>query len=100
MVAAYADACNIRGDDLGVLAHKLDVLRQHCATLGRPYDAIERTSTILDLDAAMSSAQIVDKIGRLAGPGIQHVMLANWGFKDSATLERIARDVLPQVSTL
>ena len=48
----------------------------------------------------MSSAQVVDKIARLAAPGVQHVVLANWGFKDVATLERIARDVMPQVESL
>jgi F420-dependent oxidoreductase-like protein len=100
LVAQYADACNIQGSNLEVLEHKLGVLRQHCQTLGRDYAEIEKTSTILDIDRDMSSAQIVDQIGRLAGPGIQHVMLANWGFKDTATLERIARDVMPQVSAL
>jgi F420-dependent oxidoreductase-like protein len=99
MVAQYADACNIQGSDLELLTHKLAVLREHCRTLGRDYDAIEKTSTILDVDRDMSSAEIVDKIARLAAPGIEHVVLANWGFKDRATLERIARDVMPQVRT-
>jgi F420-dependent oxidoreductase-like protein len=100
LVAQYADACNIQGSNLDVLVHKLGVLQQHCQSLGRDYAEIEKTSTILDVDQHMSSALIVDKIARLAGPGIQHVMLANWGFKDVSTVERIARDVLPQVSHL
>lgn len=100
LVARYADACNIDGTDPAVLVHKLDVLRQHCQAVGRDYDDIEKTSTILDVDRDMSSAQMVDKISRLAAPGVQHVVLANWGFKDVATLERIARDVLPRVSGL
>ena len=41
MVAQYADACNIF--DGPELAHKLDVLREHCANLGRNYDDIEIT---------------------------------------------------------
>ena len=45
----------------------------------------------------MSSAQIVEKISRLVEPGIQHVVLANWGFKDRHTLERIAHEVMPQL---
>ena len=28
------------------LAHKLDVLREHCANLGRDYDSIEKTSIV------------------------------------------------------
>jgi F420-dependent oxidoreductase-like protein len=41
LVAQYADSCNLfPGDEL---AHKLDVLRQHCADVGRDYDEIEKT---------------------------------------------------------
>jgi F420-dependent oxidoreductase-like protein len=41
LVARYADSCNLF--DTPELAHKLDVLRQHCADEGRDYDAIEKT---------------------------------------------------------
>ena len=41
LVARYADACNLF--DTPELAHKLDVLREHCAAEGRDYDAIEKT---------------------------------------------------------
>jgi alkanesulfonate monooxygenase len=42
LVARYADACNLFGGD--DLRRKLDVLREHCARLGRDYDAIEKTA--------------------------------------------------------
>jgi F420-dependent oxidoreductase-like protein len=41
LVARYGDACNLF--DTPELAHKLDVLRQHCAAEGRDYDTIEKT---------------------------------------------------------
>ena len=41
LVARYADACNLF--DTPELAHKLDVLREHCAAEGRDYDTIEKT---------------------------------------------------------
>jgi len=41
LVARYADSCNIF--DSPELAHKLDVLREHCANEGRDYDEIEKT---------------------------------------------------------
>jgi F420-dependent oxidoreductase-like protein len=44
LVARYADACNIFGTT--DLAHKLAVLREHCATEGRDYDEIEKTVQI------------------------------------------------------
>jgi F420-dependent oxidoreductase-like protein len=42
LVAQYADACNLFSTP--ELAHKLDVLREHCANLGRDYDTIEKTA--------------------------------------------------------
>jgi alkanesulfonate monooxygenase SsuD/methylene tetrahydromethanopterin reductase-like flavin-dependent oxidoreductase (luciferase family) len=44
LVAQYADSCNIGFYDPAAAAHKLDVLRQHCADVGRDYDAIEKTA--------------------------------------------------------
>ena len=41
LVARYADACNIF--DSPELPHKLEVLRRHCESEGRDYDAIEKT---------------------------------------------------------
>jgi F420-dependent oxidoreductase-like protein len=41
LVARYGDACNLF--DSPELAHKLDVLREHCAAEGRDYDTIEKT---------------------------------------------------------
>ena len=42
LVAQYADMCNVSGDP-AALAHKLDVLRRHCADVGR--DPAEITTT-------------------------------------------------------
>jgi hypothetical protein len=42
-VARYADACNIAVYDPADAAHKLEVLREHCANEGRDYDEIEKT---------------------------------------------------------
>jgi F420-dependent oxidoreductase-like protein len=44
LVARYADACNLF--DSPDLAHKLDVLREHCAAVGRDYETIEKTATV------------------------------------------------------
>ncbi len=100
LVAKYADACNISGADLNVLAHKLEVLQEHCHVEGRDYASIEKTSSLLDIKAEDSSAAIVDRLAPLAERGVQHVVLANWHFKDTATVERIARDVLPRLAPL
>jgi F420-dependent oxidoreductase-like protein len=43
LVARYADACNLFGAPPADIAHKLDVLRRHCAAEGRDYDRITKT---------------------------------------------------------
>jgi F420-dependent oxidoreductase-like protein len=42
LVAQYADLCNLLGDPATV-AHKLEVLRTHCETVGRDYNEIRKT---------------------------------------------------------
>ena len=53
-VAKYADMWNGMGP-LDLMAHKLDVLREHCAAVGRDFDEIELTlgikATIRDTEA-------------------------------------------------
>jgi F420-dependent oxidoreductase-like protein len=48
LVARYGDACNLTAmpteEGMATLRHKLEVLRGHCETEGRPYDAIEKTA--------------------------------------------------------
>ncbi len=45
LVAQYADACNLFARmGKNVLQHKLDVLREHCEKIGRPYEQIEKTT--------------------------------------------------------
>lgn len=46
LVAQYADACNV-GGDLDTIKHKFDVIKQHCETVGRDYESINRTSTTI-----------------------------------------------------
>lgn len=44
LVARYADACNVGGGDPATIRQKLGILRQHCADLGRDYDAIIKST--------------------------------------------------------
>jgi alkanesulfonate monooxygenase len=73
MVAQYAQACNLfAGPEL---PHKLDVLREHCATLGRDYDEIEKT-VMMTLDPGENGENadaLLEQLGALAALGITHV---------------------------
>jgi F420-dependent oxidoreductase-like protein len=96
LVAQYADACNVFGDAPRI-AHKYDVLREHCERLGRPYEEIER-STLQNIDLERESPdQIVERFGSLAGAGAQHILFSVRGVNDVAKLERIGAEVFPQL---
>jgi len=100
LVAQYADACNIF--DTPELAHKLQVLRDHCDRLGRDYDRIEKTAQMrFDLGSNGERVeQTIEHLHELAGLGIEvaHGGLAN--VSKPGTLELMAERVIPAVADL
>jgi F420-dependent oxidoreductase-like protein len=70
LVARYGDACNLfEYGGMEALRHKLEVLRDHCAAEGRPYEEIQKT-TFGQVGETESADQLVDRFGRLASEGI------------------------------
>jgi F420-dependent oxidoreductase-like protein len=70
LVARYGDACNLfEFGGMEALRHKLEVLRDHCAAEGRPYEEIQKT-TFGQVGETESTDQLVDRFGRLASEGI------------------------------
>ncbi|MGA8113677.1 MAG: LLM class F420-dependent oxidoreductase [Actinocatenispora sp.] len=68
LVARYADACNVFASDPDTVAHKLDVLRAHCADVGRDYDAITKTALVVtpvldDPDGFLATAETYARLG-------------------------------------
>jgi F420-dependent oxidoreductase-like protein len=98
LVAQYAQACNlIAGPEL---EHKLDVLRQHCETVGRSYDDIEKT-VIGPLDPGPEGENVgdlIDSMRQLAGLGVTHY---HGSVPDAASIrpiELLGTQVVPVVS--
>ncbi len=104
LVAQYADACNVFGGPEAI-HHKYEVLREHCAAIGRDPDEIER-STLQSVRLAVgggegeSPQQVVDRFGELADAGAQHVIFGVRDPWDPRVMESLARDVLPGVRSL
>ncbi|WP_375503925.1 LLM class F420-dependent oxidoreductase [uncultured Jatrophihabitans sp.] len=95
MVAHYAQACNLFGGP--DVAHKLDVLRQHCTDLGTDYDAIEKT-VISSLDPGKDGENVdalLEQLRSFAELGIQHVHGSVPGVADITPLEIIGERVIP-----
>jgi len=98
-VAKYADACNLfDGPDL---AHKLDVLREHCQREGRDYDQIEKTvQTRFDLGQRGEHVdQTIEHLHQLAALGFQvaHGTVADVG--SIRPLELMVEQVLPALAS-
>jgi F420-dependent oxidoreductase-like protein len=100
MVAQYADACNLFPTPN--VAHKLEVLRDHCRALGRNYDAIEKTA-IFSFDVGENGEKVGQVIGGLrwlAGMGIQTVIGNVPRIDRIKPLEIIGEKVIPAVASL
>ena len=97
LVARYADACNLF--DTPELAHKLDVLRAHCAAEGRDYDAIEKTVQVrYDLgENGERVEQTIEHLHELSELGftVAHGTLARVG--TLRPIELMAERVIPAV---
>ncbi|HEX8939840.1 MAG TPA: LLM class F420-dependent oxidoreductase [Candidatus Limnocylindrales bacterium] len=114
LVARYADASNVFGGPAQI-AHKYEVLREHCREVGRPFEEIERTN-LQSVDPVgpgiaagdgrapghgpsrpETADQIVQRFGALAEAGAQHVIFSVKGVHDLARLELLGHDVVPQL---
>ncbi|MEU2615604.1 LLM class F420-dependent oxidoreductase [Micromonospora sp. NPDC007271] len=72
LVARYADACNLFGNSPAEVAHKLDVLRGHCAAEGRDYDSIEKTVLVMRPPLADVDAYVAE-VAEYAALGVAEV---------------------------
>ena len=98
LVAQYAQACNLFGHD--DLEHKLDVLRRHCADVGRDYDEIEKTvMTSLDLGPNGEKVdEVLEELRRLAGLGFTQAHGAPAGPVTVEALEMLGERVIPEAA--
>lgn len=112
LVAQYADACNVSGD-LDTVRHKLEVLRGHCADLGRdpaevtttrlgalflvdtPEQSVETREMIVGLAGEEfagectigNDEQVVEQVTAMLDAGVQEPIF-NMPFSDAATVRR------------
>jgi F420-dependent oxidoreductase-like protein len=81
-VAQYADACNLSAM-AELPAHKLDVLRGHCDTVGRDYDEIEKTAMIR-VDPGSTSEKVASRVDELAVLGFTATYVFSTGIDEPA----------------
>lgn len=118
VVAKYADWWNISGGTLDSYAHKLDVLRQHCAAVGRNYDEIVKTWSAdavavaeTEAEAARiaaaspysnntimgTPAQVAEQLQRFLDLGGEYLIVRLLDFPGTAGMELFVQEVLPRL---
>ncbi|HUF97796.1 MAG TPA: LLM class F420-dependent oxidoreductase [Ilumatobacter sp.] len=86
LVAQYADACNIIGD-VATVAHKIGILRQHCADVGRDPDEIEITAMFANLPPSPSFDDVVTGAREYATVGVNTLVTGANGPDPAGWLE-------------
>jgi F420-dependent oxidoreductase-like protein len=98
LVAQYAQACNLFVFD--DLERKLDVLRQHCADVGRDYDEIEKT-VMVGIDPGANGEKVdelLEELRRLAGLGFTEAHGWVPGVEEITPLEILGERVVPEAA--
>jgi len=116
-VATHADWWNAMSRPMDVLRHKVEVLEEHCAAVGRDPVTIARTITFvafLDTDDAAARraagsrleeevvafagdpAAMIDHLAGLAELGFEHIQLVFPRFPDTSDIELFLERVRPE----
>lgn len=101
LVAQYADGCNLFARaGVDTLKHKLEVLRQHCDDVGRPYQEIEKTAldTVHLAPGQMSVDQVIASCRKMADLGFQQIIFNMPNVFEIKPLEVFGKDIIPTVA--
>ena len=97
LVAQYADACNLF--PVPDVDRKLDVLRRHCADVGRDYDEIEKT-VIYNFDLSIGVDAIVEQLRKFAALGFTVVHGGLRHVHDTSQFEVFQKELVPAAEAL
>jgi len=119
VVAKHADWWNIPGGTYENYAHKLDVLRGHCAAVGRDYDEIVKTWSAEAVALAETEAeaqriaarspysqdsivgtpaQVAEQLQAFVNLGVEVLIVRPLDFPNTEGIEMFAREVMPRLS--
>ena len=121
VVAKVADWWNFSGGNLAIFKHKLDVLRQHCAAVGRDFDEIVKTWSSDGIALAETEAeakriaaaspynnetvivgtaeQVAERLQPFVDLGVETLVVRLLDFPKTEGIERFAKEVMPRLRT-
>jgi alkanesulfonate monooxygenase SsuD/methylene tetrahydromethanopterin reductase-like flavin-dependent oxidoreductase (luciferase family) len=119
VVAKYADWWNIPGGSLENYAHKLSVLRRHCAAVGRDHAEIVKTWSAEAISVAETEsqaqriaaaspyngdpivgtpAQVAEKLQAFVDLGVEYFIVRLIDFPKTHGIEMFVQDVMPRLT--
>ncbi|MDM4764281.1 LLM class F420-dependent oxidoreductase [Galbitalea sp. SE-J8] len=99
LAAQYAQIVNLTTAVPEEVAHKLDVLREHCARLGTDYDAIEKTVITRAVDPVTDPDAFLAHLEELASLGITLAVLPGRGGRTPEFVETVG-ELMPRVAAI
>jgi hypothetical protein len=79
----------------------LDTLREHCETLGRDYDTIEKTSLCtVNLSEKDTADSIINRLKELSEMGFTHAIFNMPDVYKITPLETFAKEIIPAAAEL
>lgn len=96
LVAQYAGACNLFGEEPEVIRHKLAVLREHCDAAGRDYAAIRKT-VLVQSDPLDDVDAFLREMDELAALGIERAVVMPAGEDPAAWTEQVVAQAVPRL---
>jgi F420-dependent oxidoreductase-like protein len=100
LVAKYADVLNLNVYEPEVVAHKLDVLRMHCANEGTDYDRIEKTLQGGPIDSVSDPDAFLRLAEQLSSLGIDHIHLRTQTDDPAGYVARFGELVAPRLADI
>jgi hypothetical protein len=99
LVAQYADACNLFVYEPAAMAHKLEVLRGHCADVGRDPSEIRVTALTAGPEPAGVDA-FVEQVRPYAALGVETLILRPPKTPTAAWVRDVVAPVVPRLADL
>ncbi len=101
LVAQYGDICNLFGGDVETVAHKIDVIKEHCDTVGRDFAEIKVTiQGYTGGDPYADPKGFVETARPYAALGVSHLQVRNPTEHVTEWAAKIGREVVPALAEL
>ena len=101
LVARYADTCNLFAVSAPVVQHKLDVLKRHCSSIGRPYEEISKTVVYNgELLTRGDHGRFVEEMSAYSAMGVDEVFVIPSGPKPERWIETHCGAVISELDGL